>query len=174
MNKMLLMLGVLAVSGCETIAPNTIHVAYVSEPRGAMLYEATPQGENSLGMAPQTFVYSVSEQQKSQGQVITFYNVTARWASGATATIMPMYDPKIGNAVTYTIQRPPNAPGLGEDMRFALELERSDAEFRGKMATKFLEGISEGQSKSSQSTPIPRTQYTTCEERFGKIECETR
>lgn len=174
MNKMLLALGVLALTGCETIAPNTIHAMYVSDPAGAMLYEATPQGEKSLGMAPQTFVYSVSEQQKVQGQVITFYNMTARWASGATATIMPMYDPKIGNAVTYTLHRPANAPGLGEDMRFALELERSDSEFRGKMAAEFLKGFSEGQNKSHQSPPIPRTQHTTCEERFGKIECETR
>ncbi len=187
MRKYFLLMVVLgsSLTGCATVDPNALYVTVASVPAGAMLYQENPSGgePKSLGMAGRTITYRITEANRTTRKLVGL-PITARWASGATKTQKLSYDFSFGNKITWTFQRPTDAPGLGEDMRFALELEKNARaakaaadEQNARLIEAFGKGLDQGWQRNHQYN-IPDTPYkpmlrTTCEERFGRVECTT-
>jgi hypothetical protein len=96
----------------------SLTVIYDSYPLGAAIYE----GEVSRGIAPFTGRYEVKEG-KEQGFFLC-RPVTARWVSGAEATVQVNHDLKTGFSTSRTLQRPMDAPNLELDLSYSLERER--------------------------------------------------
>ena len=102
---------VLLLSGCTT------YVSVASDPEGAVITSA--DGSETYGRAPVTIEYDRDTLEANLGKVPGF---VATWPSGAKAATEAPYvvrDFKYGAQIE--LQRPADAPGLEEDLRFALE-----------------------------------------------------
>ena len=102
---------VLLLSGCTT------YVSVASDPEGAVITSA--DGSETYGRAPVTIEYDRDTLEANLGKVPGF---VATWPSGAKAATEAPYvvrDFKYGAQIE--LQRPTDAPGLEEDLRFALE-----------------------------------------------------
>ena len=115
----------LALAGCTT------YVTVASDPEGAVITSA--DGAENYGRAPVDVPYDRDALEAQGGRIPGFI---AEWPSGAKASTESPYvvrDLKYGAQVLLT--RPKDAPGLEEDLRFALEqaqerAERAEAEKR--------------------------------------------
>ncbi len=104
------------LTGCST------YVTVVSDPEGALITDAS--GSIVYGRAPLDVEYDTDElkQRAHPGQCPQIPGFTARWPSGAiasSASPLPVCDLRRG--LTVRIPRPQAAPGLEEDLRWALE-----------------------------------------------------
>jgi hypothetical protein len=128
MNSRLMRYAALLVglAGCATPQkPDTLAVTFVSVPAGAMLV----QNGAIMGQMPVTLVYSLSQSDVSRGSMQSV-PMTARWISGATATVSTAYTWTPGqNKLTgrTVFHRPASAPGLDTDMAVEARL-RQEAE----------------------------------------------
>lgn len=101
--------------------PRKALLTYESVPDGAQIFE----GDKSLGMVPVTRTYDSDGTSAS----ITTPDVRAVWPSGAQTiyfTILP-----VGSDRVATLQRPPDAPGLQQDLEHAKQVaaaRKRDAE----------------------------------------------
>ena len=111
---------VLLLSGCTT------YVSVASDPEGAVITSA--DGSETYGRAPVTIEYDRDTLEANLGKVPGF---VATWPSGAKAATEAPYvvrDFKYGAQIE--LQRPADAPGLEEDLRFALEQAQERATCR--------------------------------------------
>ena len=104
------------LTGCST------YVTVVSDPEGALITDAS--GSIVYGRAPLDVEYDTDElkHRAHPGQCPQIPGFTARWPSGASASSaspLPVCDLRRG--LTVRILRPQAAPGLEEDLRWALE-----------------------------------------------------
>jgi len=109
----------LSVSGCA----NKLKVTYDSDPRGAALYSG--RNQQRFGYTPKTISYRVSKKDQKRGYMILAHT-SVRWASGAVAEMTSLRVDLNQHGLTrqFTFKRPEGVPGRGDDMRFALELEK--------------------------------------------------
>ena len=112
-----LLIGIITalLTGCAT---NQMAVTYYSDPPGATVMR--PDG-TSLGRAPITLNYQLTEQDKKQ-KLKKVQGLMAQWPSGAKIGYSSINAYVSGS--TFTFKRPPDAPGLSTDMNYALELEK--------------------------------------------------
>ena len=104
------------LTGCST------YVTVVSEPEGAVITDAS--GSIVYGRAPLDVEYDTNELRHGAhpGQCAQIPGFTARWPSGASASTdaaLPLCDLRHG--MTVRINRPKSAPGLEQDLQWALE-----------------------------------------------------
>ena len=105
-----------ALGGCAQL-----RVTYSSDPPGATLY----QDGQPIGYMPYTLTYGsdVTEALK-QGQCVGLRGTTAKWASGAEASVSSLTAcPAYGLRQTYVFIRP-DVPGREIDANFALQLQQ--------------------------------------------------
>jgi hypothetical protein len=104
--------------------PQSLHLTYVSDPPGAMLYEGT----KAWGRAPITLVYPGSVPQFGTGTCFTPNPVRMRWVSGAEVSVSDVTAcPRNGTQQQYVLERPKGVPGLEDDVRFAAAYEQAEA-----------------------------------------------
>jgi hypothetical protein len=108
-----------ALAGCANGPVSTAAMlTYETAPEGATLFEAG----QALGPAPVTRTYA----HDGKSEAIHTPEVTAVWPSGARQTFWTLLPP--GADRVATLQRPPGAPGLQDDLdnakKFALQRER--------------------------------------------------
>ena len=108
-----------ALSGCA----KQLTVMYQSDPAGAGIY----QGGNLVGRTPLSLTYQVTEEEQQKGSK-TLQSLSARWVSGATVISGPIATNfnQHGYSQVYTFTRP-DAPGLDQDVNFAIQNERNQA-----------------------------------------------
>lgn len=112
-----LSLAALALSGCTT------YVQVASDPEGAVISSA--DGRETYGRAPVEVPYKKSELEAAGGVIPGF---TATWPSGAKAsTEMPYVVKDFRFGAQIELKRPEGAPGLDQDLRFALERAQARA-----------------------------------------------
>lgn len=116
----------LGVWGCAAFPPTSppgIYVMFRSDPPGAMFYS---NGKN-WGYTPVQLHYDTTDE-RFFGENGRYYQVKGGevlWASGATQSIpLLRLDKQIGHYQEVMFRRP-DVPGLDQDMRFALEVERN-------------------------------------------------
>lgn len=160
------------LAGCAS----TLKVTYDSDPPGAILY----QGQQKFGYTPYTLQYQVSKEDKKQGYK-TLLGTSVRWASGATAEVSFLTADlkRYGLSQLYTFQRPDEVPGRETDVRFSLELYRTQAIQRQAAAHEELAAAQRRQAKAQEdrarteryktnsptnctSTMSGNTVYTSC------------
>jgi hypothetical protein len=109
------------LSACVATVPQRAKLTYESVPDGAEIFE----GGKSLGAAPVTRTYDSDGKSSS----ITTPDVRAVWPSGAQTaffTVLPLGSDRVA-----TLQRPPDAPGLQQDLEHAKQVtvaRKRDAE----------------------------------------------
>jgi hypothetical protein len=111
----------LIVSGCASVQPNQARLTIDSNPPGATLSDSS----GTWGVAPQTRVWTLT------GPTAVTNPIYATWVSGATASVR--LNIKGGQEGSWSFQRPQNAPGLDQDLRWAMHLSQEQA--REKAAT---------------------------------------
>jgi hypothetical protein len=123
MTRVLLALTITGLfAGCAvgTQATLTIH----TQPEGAFLIEK--QTGTSYGIAPKTVIYHAAllHKIKTDDGCFMVYGFEARWVSGVTASLdqIRICGSVVGD-YTITFRRDPDAPGLQEDMQFALQVQ---------------------------------------------------
>jgi hypothetical protein len=110
MYKIILFILVL-ITGCATsVAHDEASLKVLSNPLGATI---TYDGKTF--QAPQTLYFKLT------GATATT-KLTATWPSGASVTMNVRL--VAGQSLHYTMQRPPNTPGLDADMAWALQMHR--------------------------------------------------
>jgi hypothetical protein len=111
------------LGACATTPAHKAMLTYESVPDGAQIYE----GDKSLGTVPVTRTY---DSDGTSGNITT-PDVRAVWPSGAQTTFFTVIP--VGSDRVATLQRPPDAPGLQQDLEHAKEVtaaRRQDAERR--------------------------------------------
>ncbi len=108
----------LSSAGCST---STLYVTYLSHPPGAALYE----NDRVFGYCPLILEYNITQEDRQRGYMV-LRGLTARWVSGASATV-PSVQANLNNGTSqqFTFLRPEGAEGLQTDLQFALDLERN-------------------------------------------------
>lgn len=147
----------LVATGCATINSNQIAVTLHSEPSGAMLYE----GQTAIGIAPKVWFYNKSAANPSTGEILT-RPLRAVWSSGASVEMPLRLALSLGSNQTYTFSRPPNAPGLDQDLRFALQLEQASQQRRAAEQANGLAQMELGARLMQQGQPRPATNAINC------------
>lgn len=116
----LILAAVALVAGCATHA--TLNVT--SQPEGAYITGA--RSNQAFGLAPAilTFEANQLQQYKDSSGCYLVQGVTARWVSGATASLDPI---KLCSTATadyfITLSRDPSIPGFEKDLQFSLQLQ---------------------------------------------------
>ena len=113
------MYSVFLISGC---ASPPLAVTYYSNPPGAVIYDSVTGVRH--GYTPVTLNYTVAKEERQRGYK-TINGTTAKWTSGASASGRDMVNldlNRYGFNQQITFQRPDDASGLGEDMKFASDL----------------------------------------------------
>jgi hypothetical protein len=118
-NRMLALLVVILtaslLSACVGTVPRRAMLTYESVPDGAEIFEAG----KSLGTVPVTRTYDSDGKSSS----ITTPDVRAVWPSGAQTTIFTIWP--VGADRVAALQRPPDAPGLQQDLEHAKQVTAS-------------------------------------------------
>lgn len=99
---------------------NTVTLTYNCEPSGALIVQQ--QYDNVLGVCPSSYRYQFRDHLFKSVET-NVVGVTARWASGATAstsTLVTLHSDK-GNKQQITLVRPQDAPGVERDLAAAAE-----------------------------------------------------
>ena len=104
------------LTGCST------YVSVVSEPEGALITDST--GSVVYGYAPLDVEFDTDNLRKGAhpGECARIPGFAAKWPSGAAASSaspLPVCDLRHG--MTVTIPRPESAPGLEQDLTWALQ-----------------------------------------------------
>jgi hypothetical protein len=113
----------LALSACAGMTPTRATLTYESVPDGAQIFE----GEALLGTVPVTRSYTSD----GKSRTIETPDVRAVWPSGAQTTFFTVLE--VGSDRQATLQRPPDAPGLQQDLAHAAQVvaeRKRDAERR--------------------------------------------
>jgi hypothetical protein len=100
---------------CVGTAPRRAMLTYESVPDGAEIFE----GGKSLGAAPVTRTYDSD----GKSSTIATPEVRAVWPSGAQTTFFTILP--VGSDRVATLQRPPDAPGLQQDLEHAKQVTAS-------------------------------------------------
>jgi hypothetical protein len=106
---------------CAVAPPTSAMLTYESVPDGAEIFE----GDKLLGAVPVTRTY------KSDGNSTSIHTpgVRAVWPSGAQTTFFTLLP--VGSDRVATLERPPEAPGLQQDLEHAKQVtaaRKRDAE----------------------------------------------
>lgn len=108
--------GALFIAGCTS----TLRVTYSSDPQGATLY----QGDAPVGQTPYLLTYQPDETFKSGG-CMRLNGTTARWASGASASVDHLTVCRSnGYSQVYGFRRP-DVAGREIDANYALQLQQT-------------------------------------------------
>jgi hypothetical protein len=110
-----------ALGACAATPPRKALLTYQSVPDGAQIFE----GDKSLGAVPVTRTY---ESDGTSGNITT-PDVRAVWPSGAQTTYFTILP--VGSDRVATLERPPNTPGLEQDLAHAKQVadaRKRDAE----------------------------------------------
>lgn len=105
----------LILTGCASLQPNQASVTFDSNPPGATLSDSS----GSWGIAPKTRLWTLT------GSTAVTNPIKATWVSGATASIRLTIT--AGQEGSWNFQRPQNAPGLDQDLRWAMHLAQEQA-----------------------------------------------
>jgi hypothetical protein len=111
------------LGACATTPARKAMLTYESVPDGAQIYE----GDKPLGTVPVTRTY---DSVGTSGNITT-PDVRAVWPSGAQTTFFTVIP--VGSDRVATLQRPPDAPGLQQDLEHAKQVtaaRKEDAERR--------------------------------------------
>jgi len=109
------------LAGCATLKPNEFQVTYYSDPPGAILF----QGPQNFGRMPVTLTYTASDYELGVGES-NFHGTTARWISGATASIESIrISHAQGRKQHFTFTRPAGVAGLEHDISYAMQLQQA-------------------------------------------------
>jgi hypothetical protein len=103
------------MAGCATTSPQQSEVTLRSDPPGATIWA----GDRNLGIAP------VAQPTPVPPVAARVEQYTAKWASGAAATIAVRLEP--GKSEAYTIHRPKVA-GLEADLKRAQDIQTEQGE----------------------------------------------
>ena len=163
-----LSLAISAFSGCARFVVVTVR----SDPPLATIY----QGSQNMGVAPTEIRYSLTEDHVRDGQA-NFQGLSARWVSGATATINSL-DLNLANGrfQDFTFFRPQSAPGLEIDVQYVSNFQRG---VMGALPVLLLLQQQQ-QQQQRQSRPTvppytpPPTYHTNCtRDSIGNVTCTT-
>ncbi|MDI4632873.1 hypothetical protein J7U46_07415 [Pelomonas sp. V22] len=117
---------------CSTLGAcaTHVHVAYLSDPPGAAVY----QGGQLLGNAPVTVPYQLTDADRKNGYKI-IDPVSVKWESGAEASIPGLNANlmQVDQTQQYVFLRP-NVPGLETDLKKAESLQKEAVLLRNRTA----------------------------------------
>lgn len=152
-----------AMTGCAMQATLTVH----TQPTGAYITEAETGA--SGGISPAVFYYNpqtLNYYRDSSGCFVV-KGMTAKWVSGATATVNPIRLCGLNfEDYAITINRPADHPDLEKDLQFALQVQallaqQQQAEAaRQAAALQFLNAT--GGAVKCTSIPIGNQVHTKC------------
>jgi len=139
-----------ALAGCANgPLSSTAMLTYETAPEGAVLYE----GGQALGPAPVTRTYA----HDGKSEAIHTPEVTAVWPSGARQTFWTLLPP--GADRVATLQRPPGAPGLQDDLenakKFALQRERDTDRTKAERARDLARDSARCRSQMAKGVAAP-------------------
>lgn len=124
MKRYFVLIACFGLAGCAHRSPLTL--TYNCAPAGALLVQQ--QNESVIGICPSSYRYEFPPHffKNVEANVI---GVTARWASGATAStpkLVTLYSAN-GMQQQITLMRPSDAPGLESDQKVAAEYAANPA-----------------------------------------------
>ena len=135
---------VLLLAGCASIDPNQCRITFESNPPGATISDES----GSWGVSPQTRIWTLN------GPTSISNLITATWISGATtSTKMNL---TAGREGTYTFQRPQGTAGLDQDIKWAMHLDRQEAD-RDSARAASLQRILDSQKSAPSAPPLDIT-----------------
>jgi hypothetical protein len=111
--------------GCSTLPPNSVELKIESTPSSAAVF--APTGK-MMGVTPFTLVYQLTPGDMTAGGVHGG-NATAVWYSGARAVVNTDFrlNGLTSGTVTFTFNRPLDAPGVMQDVKFAEDRQRKES-----------------------------------------------
>lgn len=131
------------VSCAAPLRQDQAQLTVSSNPPGATLTTGSLSG-----IAPQKWIFSGITDSSN-----TTSPIRATWVSGATTVMTVRVSP--GQAQTFTMQRPSNAPGIDADIRWAVHLQQKD-DAESAAAMSLIRGV------NCTSTTIGITTTTSC------------
>ena len=143
----------LLLAGCASLAPNQSRIRFESNPPGATIsFEG-----GSSGTEPQIRTWTLNGPTGTSGMI------TATWVSGATAsTKMSLL---AGREGTYTFQRPTGVPGVDQDIKWAMHLDRQAAAKDAAFAATLQKAL-----ETPKAPALSRSKFTlTCK----PLNCES-
>jgi hypothetical protein len=109
------------VSGCA----NQLDMSYSCSPDGPSLSQTNGQ---SLGECPTNVQYPITQEDRARGYAV-LQGVTAKWTSGATASISNITAYlRNGTSQTFHFERPTDAPNAAVDLQYATVFDRKRRE----------------------------------------------
>lgn len=140
----------LAVVVCLSACAPTMRVKFDSDPPGATLY----LNGSSLGYAPVTLQYEVSEANKQAGYMAIRAPI-AKWPSGATAQASnPLYvNFRNSFSQIYTFQRPDSFPGRQIDVQFGFQLQKQRSAEEAQAWQNFQNSLNPPQQQKQEEDP---------------------
>lgn len=147
------------LSGC---ASSQYAILFDSNPQGAVL---VCDGKNR-GYTPET-LYIPKENIKGQAE-LNLSGCTATWASGAQNRYGTVPLNQYQDSVRITAPRP-NAPGLEQDMNFALKVQQ----FKYQQAQDAAAANAQAWKDLNQAIKdaTPKSTYTNCYGTYGGVNC---
>lgn len=140
----------LLISACASIQPNQARIEFDSSPPGA-----TISNGSTSGAAPLRLTWTFNNGHATGLSEL----VTATWVSGATTSIRMQLS--AGRSGTYTLQRPSGAPGLDQDIQWAMHLNR-ERDQRDEVIAAALIGVAANINAQNAQQQQPSIRNTTC------------
>lgn len=146
---LLMVLSCAVLTGCASVAPNQNRITFDSNPPGATISDSS----GTWGVAPQIRIWTLNSPTAVSNPIV------ATWVSGAKASIK--LNLTAGKDGSWIFQRPQGAPGLDQDVRWAMHIEQQKSREQAETNQMYREwgnSIDKARAERARDRPI----ITTC------------